>query len=163
MNLKKTNKAQIAIEYIVFIAIFLLFFQAIIYPSTTFAENIVQDVYALTQTKNNIDKLSDNIEGFANSIGYGKRTMFFYIPKNTTITNCDNSTKEINYEVNISDQQPKPSLSNCNSSTNICTFTKKLYIGNTTLDCDVIGPGFSGAIVIEKDEISGDIDVYPSP
>jgi hypothetical protein len=156
----KNKRAQIAIEYIIFIAIFLLFFQSILLPSTQFSENIVLDVFYLTQTKENIDLLADNITGFSNSSGFGKRTVYFYLPKTSKIISCDSTTKIITYEVMISSQNPKPAIPNCDKETNICTFEKILYIGDSNISCDSIGPGFGGYITIEKDELTGEINVF---
>jgi len=146
-------RAQIAVEYLIFIAIFLLFFQAILLPSTTFTENVVTDVFNLTQTKENIDLLANNITSFSNSSGFGKRTMYFYLPASARILDCNNETKVINFQVLISNQNPKPALSSCNHQENICTFESKLYIGDADITCESIGPGYSGDIVIEKTEL----------
>ena len=149
----KKDRAQIAIEFIVFLAIFLLFFQAIIMPNVTLAENVLKDVHSLTEAKQNISYLATNIEAFGNSNGFGKRTMFFIIPTNTTIS-CSNSPNKINYTVLISNQRPVPSQ--CPNS--ICSFSRDIYLGNKNLYCDNVGPGYSGPIVIEKNSV-GDINV----
>jgi hypothetical protein len=60
----------------------------------------------------------------------------------------------------ISSQNPKPAIANCDNDTSICTFEKILYIGDSNISCDSIGPGFGGYITIEKNETTGDIDVF---
>ena len=155
------SKAQISIEYLIFIAIFLLFFQAIILPAIYFSENVLKDTHAITQTYDNINKLSNNLEYFSNSVGYGKRIVFFYLPRESTLLDCNNITKEIIYQIKISPQKPKPNISNCDYTTNICTFKKQLYIGNTNITCERLGPGFAGALTVTKDDVTGDLNVFP--
>jgi hypothetical protein len=43
-------------------------------------------------------------------------------------------------------------------ATGICSFNKEIYIGNQSLTCPVIGPGFSGELIIEKTNV-GDFNV----
>jgi len=117
-----------------------------ILPSINFAENVLKDTHAIVQTKRGIDSLADTIEQFSNSAGYGKRSFFLYLPSNTKLLNCNNETKSINYEIRISKQKPIPMGCDVNG---LCEFSKKLYISNV-LNCSSIGPGYSGAIVIEK-------------
>jgi uncharacterized protein (UPF0333 family) len=159
-KLNKKNKAQIAIEYIIFLAIFLLFFQAVIYPNITFAENVVKDVSDLTYTKRSIDSLASTVEQFSNSLGYGQRSIYFYLPSSSTLLDCNNITKTIEYDVKISDQKPKPKIQNCDPITNICFFKKELSIGNSNINCNRLGPGYNGFLIIEKDDATGDIDVH---
>ena len=140
------NKGQLSIEVIMLLSIFLLFFHAMVLPSIEFAENTVKDTHAIVQTKKGIDNLADNLEQFSNAQGYGKRKVFLYLPNNTTITDCNNTSKQINYEIKISNQKPTPVGCDING---LCKFSKQLYITNT-LNCVKIGPGNSGAIVLEK-------------
>jgi len=160
MNLKK-SKAQISVEYLIFIAIFLLFFQAIILPAIYFSENVLKDTHAITETYVSINQLANNLQSFANSVGYGKRTVFFYLPRGSTLLDCNNITKKITYQIQISSQEPKPNILNCNNTTNICTFEKQLYIGNTNITCERLGPGFAGALTVTKDDVTGDLNVFP--
>ncbi|MDD3178395.1 MAG: hypothetical protein PHR26_02655 [Candidatus ainarchaeum sp.] len=142
----KNKKAQISIEYIVFIAIFLMFFQAVLYPSAVFAENIINDVSSISQSSQSINSLSNSIESLANSSGYGKRTIFFYLPENTHMSIESN---KIIYSIDISNQKPFPN----NCSTGICTFEKILYIGSLSIseeDSDNFIGGYSGKLIIEK-------------
>ena len=141
----KKQKGQISIEYIIFIAIFLMFFQAVLYPSAIFAENIINDVSSLTQANQSIESLSNSIESLANSSGYGKRTMFFYLPDNTSMS-FNTITKSIEYSIDISDQNPQPQ--SCIGG--VCDFQEDLYIGNLTIDpsSDQIIGGFSGKLII---------------
>ncbi len=159
-NVILNQKGQVAIEYIVFIAIFLLFFQTAIKPSIDFAENILNDTYAIVETHNNIENLSQTIEGFSNSLSYGTRTMFFYLPNNSKIIDCNNNgtIHFINYQIQISDTQPNPTTPDCNTTTDICTYSKQIFIGEKNLDCQPIGPGYSGPIILNKSQI-GDISV----
>lgn len=154
----KNIKGQIAIEYIILISILLLFFQAIIYPNIVFSENIVGDIYNITQTKQSIDKLGDDLASFASSPGYGKRLVYFYLPDNAKIISCDSATKTIEYQISISSQNPKPNISECDSATNVCTFEKFVSIGDVSFTCDEVGPGFNNYLVVDK-TIEGDIDV----
>ncbi len=151
MNLSR--KGQIAIEYIIFIAIFLLFFQAVIKPSIDFAENIMSDVQSIAITQENVSRLADGVSSFASSMGTGKVTMNLYLPKNATITDCSSSA--ITYTITISNVNPKPAA--CNN-TNFCEFTKAIFIGSHDITCDLIGPGFTGDVLIEK-QATGDFDV----
>jgi len=153
-----SKKGQIAIEYILFIAIFLLFFQAVIKPAFDFSENVVTDIQSLTQSKENIDLLGQNIDSISSSLGSGKRTVFLYLPNTATITDCNNFLKQLNYKISISNMAPKPSISNCDSNTNTCYFAKQLYIGTNNIYCDAIGPGFSGELTIFK-STNGDLNV----
>lgn len=148
-----------SIEFIIILAIFLLFFQSVILPAVNFSENIITDIHTLSQSKKNIDFLSANINSFASEVGYGKRTIIFYLPSNATLVNCSNSPAQINYLVVISDQDPAPSSSDCNSSTHICSFSSDLWIGSKSITCQEIGPGFAGGVVIEKSNL-GDVNVY---
>jgi len=148
------KKGQLSIEVIILLAIFLLFFQAMILPSIEFAENTIKDTHAIVQTKKGIDGLADNIEQFSNSAGYGKRHMFFYIPNNTIITDCNNTNKTINYEIKISTQKPTPIGCDVNG---LCKFSKQLYITND-FSCTKIGPGYNSNIFIEKTD-EGEINI----
>lgn len=155
----KNRKGQIAIEYIVLIAILLLFFQSVIYPNVTFSENMVNDVYSITQTKQSFEKLGDDISSFSSTPGYGKRLVYFYLPPSSSITSCSGGAdSKITYTINISAQAPKPNISECNRATNICTFEKQIFISEADIDCEVIGPGFNGYLSVEK-LANGDFDV----
>jgi len=151
--MKQTRKGQIAIEYIIFIAIFLLFFQAVIKPSIDFAENVMTDVQSIATTQENVTRLADNINSLASSMGTGKVTMNLYLPKNAIITECSSSS--INYSISISNTNPKPAA--CNY-TSLCELTKAIFIGGHDITCEQIGPGFVGDIIIEK-ESTGDFNV----
>jgi uncharacterized protein (UPF0333 family) len=155
----KKNKGQIAIEYIILISILLLFFQSIIYPNINFSENVVKDVYNITQTKQSLEKLGDDLSSFSSTPGYGKRIVYFYLPSSSQITDCNNTNNYITYEIRVSDQEPKPNIEACDRTTNICTFYKSLSIGSATdITCDNIGPGFNGYLIIEKKQ-NGDLNV----
>jgi len=147
----RNKKGQIAIEYIILISILLLFFQAIIYPNVNFSENMVQDIHGITQTKQSIDKLSNDLSSFVSSSGYGKRLVYFYLPTSSKII-CDGTT--IDYNITISSQSPQPNISNCRDvdNPNTCYFSKQLFIGSFSLNCpaDGIGPGYNGYLEIEK-------------
>lgn len=151
----KNIKGQIAIEYIILISILLLFFQAIVYPNVDFSENLVTDVYNITQTKQSIDKLSLEIDSFASSSNYGKRLVYFYLPSSSSFF-CDGSN--IKYEIRVSPQEPRPNITACDRTSNICYFSKQLYIGTLNLTCDNIGPGYNGYLEIEKIS-TGDLNV----
>lgn len=148
------KKGQLSIEVIILLAIFLLFFQAMILPSIEFAENTLKDTHAIIQSKKSIDAISENLEQFASSSGYGSRIMFLYLPKNTIITDCNSISKEINYKILISTQRPTPA--GC-SVDGVCLYSKKLNIFND-LTCTTVGPGFSGHIKISKDK-EGNLDI----
>jgi len=152
--MNKKNKGQIAIEYIIFIAIFLLFFQAVVKPSVDFAESVINDVQSISVAKENVSNLADNINSLESSLGYGKRLMFFYLPNNATLTLCDES--QITYVVSISNAKPSPPNPPCD--VNVCSFGEDLYLGGHDISCEVIGPGFTGNLILEKTE-AGDIDV----
>jgi len=154
----KNKKGQIAIEYIILISILLLFFQAILYPNILFSENVVGDIYSITQTKQSIDKLGEDLSSFASSPGYGKRLVYFYLPDDAKIIDCNNTDKSINYQIKISSQNPKPNISECDHTNNICIFKKYVSVGNESFTCENIGPGFNNYLVIEK-SVSGAIDV----
>jgi len=152
--MSKLNKGQIAIEYIVFIAIFLLFFQAVLKPTIDFAESVVTDVQSVSVSKENVSNLANNINSFESSFGYGRQLVFFYLPNNATITSCSGS--EITYDINISLINPAPPNPPCKNG--VCSLTENLYVGSNDVVCDVIGPGFVGNLIIEKNE-TGDINV----
>lgn len=145
-----SKKGQLSIEIIVLLAIFLLFFQAMLLPSIEFSENVLKDTHTIVQTKKSIDSLSDNIEQFANSQGYGKRNIYFYLPSSAAIS-CDN-TPRISYKLRISPQKPVPAGCDYEGG---CGYTKNLYISNN-ISCNNIGPGYNGTLTIEKSE-SGNI------
>ena len=144
----KNIKAQISVEFIILLAIFMLFFQATILPTIEFSENIIKDTHSLSIASDNVSRLITHIENFSNSPGYGKRSVFFYLPENATITFCGGSENNIKYNVKISTQNPIPLT--CDS-TGDCNFTKNI---ETSLDVSClptkIGPGFSGNIILEK-------------
>lgn len=147
----KNRNGQIAIEYIVLIAILLLFFQAVIYPNVTFSENMINDIYSITQTKQSFEKLGDDISSFSSTPGYGKRLVYFYLPSSSRITGCSGGVdSNITYTINISSQTPKPNISACDRNTNICTFEKQIFISGANITCENIGPGFNGYLSIEK-------------
>ena len=148
-----SRKGQIAIEYIIFIAIFLLFFQAMVKPSIDFAEYVINDVQSVAVTQENTSKLANNISSFASSMGTGRVTMNFYLPKTATLIGCNSN--EIVYEVQISNIKPTPISCDVN---NICKFQKDIFIGGNTIYCETIGPGFTGVLVIEKSD-TGDFNV----
>ncbi len=152
--MNKKIKGQIAIEYIVFIAIFLLFFQAILKPTVDFAEVVITDVQSVSVSKENMTNLANNINSLESSLGYGKRIMFLYLPGNAILTSCSDSA--LTYEITISKVKPDPPNPPCQNG--ICTLSEDLYLGSNSISCDVIGPGFTGNVVIEKTQI-GDIDV----
>ncbi len=140
------QKGQLSIEVIILIAIFMLFFQAMLLPSIEFSENILKDTHAIIETKKSMDSIGSIVEQFANTNGYGKRLVFFYLPQNSQITDCNNATKEIHYKIQISNQKPIPV--GCDEN-GLCKFSKKLLITNT-LSCQPIGPGYSGSLMVEK-------------
>jgi uncharacterized protein (UPF0333 family) len=153
----KSRKGQLAIEYIIFISIILLFFNTVLYPNIKFSENVISDIYNISQTKQSVDQLGHQLSSIASSPGYGKRKVYFYLPKTSMIINCESTLKRIEYQISFSDQHPKPPLSNCNHTTNKCIFYK--YIDTiSNIYCDKIGPGYNGYIYIEKLQ-SGDLNV----
>jgi len=154
----KHIKGQIAIEYILFLAILLLFFQAIVYPNVNFSENVIKDVYGITQTKQSMDKLVNDVSTFASTPGYGARTIYLYLPDTAQIVECDNVTKKLKYTILISNQEPKPNISACDRNTNLCTFNLPLFVSDADITCEAIGPGFNGYLQITKSN-TGDLDV----
>ena len=144
--MNKKIKGQISVEFIILLAIFMLFFQATILPTIEFSENIIKDTHSLSITSDNVSRLVTHIENFSNSSGYGKRSVFFYLPNNATITSCVSNS--ISYNVKISTQNPIPLT--CDS-TGDCNFTKAIESNlNITCNPNKIGPGFSGNLILEK-------------
>ncbi len=146
------KKGQLSIEIVILLAIFLLFFQAMILPTIEFSENILQDTQAIVITKKNIDNLATNIEQLSNQEGYGQRKVYFYLPSNA-IMKCNNTLKQLDYNITISKQQPIPSQ--CDNM-GLCSFNKQLLVRN--IDCNAIGPGHKGIITILK-KIDGNITI----
>lgn len=153
----KSKKGQLAIEYIIFIAIILLFFNIVLYPNIKYSENVITDIYNITQTKQSIDKLGDEISNLASAPGYGKRAVYFYLPVSSRILECNSIDKKIVYQISFSNQEPKPPLSNCDHTDNTCDFSKFVHTEHN-LVCDSIGPGYNGYLSIEKYQ-NGDINV----
>lgn len=158
-------KGQIAVEYIIFISVLLLFFQAIVFPNITFSENVVNDIYQATQTKQSVEKLANDISSFASSSGFGKRTVYFYLPSKGRIINCTDvgGIYNIQYSVDISPQNPRPPIANCSydavKNVVVCNYSKSVYMGGGNLTCPAnIGPGYNGYLVIEKFN-NGDVNV----
>lgn len=150
------KKGQLAIEYIIFIAIVLLFFNIVLYPNIKYSENVVNDIYNITQTKQSVEKLGLEISSLASSPGYGKRFIYFYLPKSSSI-NCDNINKTIDYIISISNQEPKPPITNCDPANNTCEFQTRVFVSGDLI-CDAIGPGYNGYLTIEKSQ-NGDLNV----
>ncbi len=158
----KNKKGQIAIEYIIFISVLLLFFQAIVYPNINFSENVITDIYNATQTKQSIEKLAEGISSFSSSSGYGTRSVYFYLPNNGEFKGCvqGGGVTNLSYSVQLSQQNPKPSyISSCDVNA-LCNFKRKIYIGKANITCTAVGPGFNGYLKITKEE-DGDIIVEP--
>lgn len=155
-----SRKGQVAVEYIILISMLLLFFQAVLYPSVNFSENIIKDTSAITQTTTSINKLELSISSIVSSPGYGKRLTYFYLPKNSTLS-CDENS--IHYNITISNQKPIPPLTNCvisQDKPNVnCSFSKEIY-GTPKLSCVTLVSGYNGYLVIEKNE-NGEINVTP--
>ncbi|MFA5745333.1 MAG: hypothetical protein WCX82_00650 [archaeon] len=149
------KKGQLAIELIILLAIFLLFFQSMILPSIEFSENVLKDTQAIVLTKKNIDSLSSNIEQLASQEGYGKRQVYFYLPNNTTL-DCNATASEIDYTITISKQNPIPT--GCDSN-GVCNFKRDIYT-NQSVTCDKIGPGYRGTVEIQKTN-TGEISIIP--
>ena len=148
--MNKKIKGQISVEFIVLLAIFMLFFQATILPTIEFSENIIKDTYNLSKTSDSVSRLATHIENFSNSSGFGRRSIFFYLPDTAIISACDydSGNPVIKYNVTISKQRPIPLT--CNDQ-GVCNFVKKIE-SDAPISCEVIGPGFSGAIILEKSE-----------
>jgi hypothetical protein len=140
------KKGQLSIEIIILLAIFLLFFQAMIYPSIEFSENVIRDTQAIVVAKKNVEDLAVNIEQLASQDGYGRRPVYFYLPDNA-IMDCNSVSNTIDYNVDISLQQPIPY--SCNTEPGHCVFRRAVVIPEV-LDCNVIGPSYKGIITIHK-------------
>jgi uncharacterized protein (UPF0333 family) len=153
----RNKKGQLAIEYIIFIAIILLFFNIVLYPNIKYSENVITDIYNISQTKQSIDALGDQLSNLASTPGYGKRAVYFYLPKSSRILECNNTDKTIVYQISFSNQEPKPPLANCDHTDNTCEFYKIIHT-DSDLVCDLIGPGYNGYLSIEKSE-NGDLNV----
>jgi hypothetical protein len=150
------KKAQVSIEFIIIIAVFLLVFYSMILPSINFAENVITDVYGIVQTKNNVSELASNLENLSNSAGYGTRQIFFYLPDNAYIVGCDSTTspKKIISKINVS---PENSVSNFCNDEGVCDINVFVYT-NLDLDCNSLGIGFRGNLNIKKE--NGVIEFY---
>ncbi|HOZ35856.1 MAG TPA: hypothetical protein PLK55_02635 [archaeon] len=140
------RKGQLSIEVIVLLAIFLLFFQAMILPSIEFSEHVLQDTQAIIVSKKSVEDLAINIEQLASQDGYGKKQYYFYLPKNT-ILDCNVQAKILDYNITISKQQPIPL--GCNPEGFCDQFYRKLELQNFVI-CNKIGPGFTGVLILEK-------------
>lgn len=145
------RKGQLSIEIIVLLAIFLLFFQAMIMPSIEFSENVLQDTQAIVVSKKNVENLAINIEQLSVQDGYGVRKLYFYLPNNTVL-DCNSVSNNLDYNVTISKQQPIPYVCESNG---VCDFNRMVFISDS-IDCNKIGPGFTGLLTIKK-EINGNI------
>lgn len=142
------NKGQLSIEIIILLAIFLLFFQAMIYPSIEFSENVIRDTQTIVLSQKSIEDLAVNIEQLAAQDGFGRRPIYFHLPDNA-ILDCNSTSKTIDYNVNISLQQPVPYRCNEPGLVGLCMFSRTIYIPGD-LDCNMIGPGYKGILFIEK-------------
>lgn len=142
------RKGQLSIEIIILLAIFLLFFQAMILPSIEFSENVLQDTQAIVMSKKSVEDLAINIEQLASQDGYGRRQYYFNLPRNTVLE-CKPGNI-LDYNITISKQQPSPQ--HCKDG--VCNqFERAVFLPSTkTLSCEKIGPGFTGVLIIEKEE-----------
>lgn len=143
------RKGQLSIEIIILLAIFLLFFQAIILPSIEFSENVLQDTQAIVMSKKNVEDLAINIEQLASQDGYGRRQYYFNLPKNTVLE-CKPGNI-LDYNITISKQQPLPR--GCKDDGVCDQFQRKVFLKSGQLvNCNKMGPGFTGILIIEKAE-----------
>ena len=139
------RKGQLSIEIIVLLAIFLLFFQAMILPSIEFSEHVLQDTQAIVVSKKNVEDLAINIEQLASQDGYGRKQYYFYLPRNTVL-DCNVEAKILDYNTTISKQQPIPYVCDANG---LCQFHRELQLIHF-VNCNKIGPGFTGILILEK-------------
>jgi uncharacterized protein (UPF0333 family) len=154
--MKLNKKAQISIEFIMIIAIFLLFFYSMILPTINFSETVLKDTYTLVQSKKSLTNLAENLEELSLTNGYGTRTFFLYLPESTYITGCD--TTSTPYKIIAKTQVIKdPGTYYCDGA-GLCDINVDVYV-NGNLDCQRIPAGYKSYLTIEKAQ-NGDISFY---
>ena len=163
--LKKNQKGQIAIEFIILLALFLLFFYSMLLPSIEFAEEVVDDTYKIVKTHETINRLADQMESFSTTLGYGKRAIFIYLPGDARITGCEqeiNGSKQYFIDANVTISKTNVNEEKCDVDTGECNLQAEFYSGLDTIDCGAIPPGYRGYIVIEK-TTAGELKFYVEP
>lgn len=162
MFLKK-SKGQIGIEFIILIAILLLFFYTMLLPTAEFAEDVVKDTYDLVKTHEALTRLAIHIESFSTSLGYGTREIFIYLPGDARITGCSGGHSGDPYKLNatLTIAPENAILGSCDRSTGVCDISVDFYTG-ATMNCDTIPSSYRGYVTIKKDVTVGEISYYVS-
>jgi|GEM_PF-895733 len=154
----KKNKGQVAVEFIILLALLLLFFHSMLLPSIEFAEEVVSDTFILVKTQESMTRLANNLESFSTTVGEGKRQIFIYLPGDAIINGCsDEGPPQLDATVTVS---PRNAIARgCNLETGVCNLKVPFYTG-LDVDCGTIPTGYRGYITIEKEE--GEISFYVS-
>lgn len=158
--LKKKSKGQIGIEFIVLIAILLLFFYTMLLPTVEFAEDVVQDTHNLVKTHEALTRLATHMESFSTSLGYGTRNIFIYLPGDARIVGCTGSSPYI-LNATLTVDPTNAVLGSCNRTTGVCEVSVEFYAGDTVV-CNPLPSGYRGYVTINKDVTTGDISYYVS-
>ncbi len=147
--LLKNTKGQIAIEFIILVAILLLFFYSMLLPSIEFAEEVVDDTYKLVKTHESLTRLANNLESFSTNVGYGKRDIFIYLPGDAKITGCS-GTNPYDLQATVTISPNNVVTNNCDSDTGVCDINVSFYSALSTVTCNTIPSGYRGYVTIEK-------------
>jgi hypothetical protein len=157
--LKKNQKAQSSIEFLVLIVILLVFVQTIIQPSLEETTLAVKDTQRVGQATLAADKLVNAIEQISAITGESKTTVNLFLPEDVQIK-CQAAQKRITYQLNL---EHPTEVDHANCTNNSCTKIYDLALRNTTLvDCTeaLIDSGAQThvRVVIEKD-VGGTVHV----
>jgi len=94
--LRKKNKGQVSVEFMLLIVIVLLYIQTVIQPSLNVASSSVNDSTRVGQARFAAEKLANAVEFAQSTYGTTKQTITILIPKRATIACFDSSAPEPN-------------------------------------------------------------------
>jgi uncharacterized protein (UPF0333 family) len=156
----KKSKGQIGIEFIVLIAMLLLFFYSMLLPTVEFSETVVNDTYNIVKTHEALTRIATHMESFSTSLGYGKRDIFIYLPGDARITGCSGSNP-YSLSATITVNPQNAILNDCDPTTGVCNLNFEFYAGDDVI-CNPIPSSYRGYITIEKNTDPGEISYYVS-
>ena len=113
-NFKVNKKGQSSIEFILLVAITMIYISTIVLPSVELSKAATDDIMQLSESRLAVEKFANTIDAVAASSGYAKNTMTILVPWRSQVK-CTNEISPgvyagVSYEFWLTENDQRPLL-----------------------------------------------------
>jgi hypothetical protein len=140
LDMKKNQKGQIALEFMLLLVFILMFISAIVLPNIEFAGAATQEIERMGQARIAAEKIASVVERLEHQSTEAKQTTIVFVPKDTNLLCEPGANGRIGFELELRSSPATACENDSDGSAFVCT---KWFETHADLTCSPSVPSDS--------------------